>query len=82
MGPHKSRAEGDNALPLPAGHLSSDAAQDTVGLLGCESTPLAAAKLHPFFSSPLFPEVNCWFSLNSVNTDISGGVWAALHEVG
>ena len=47
-----------------------------------ESTPLAAAKLHPFFSSPLFPEVNCWFSLNSVNTDISGGVWAALHEVG
>ena len=36
MRPHKSRAEWDNHLPHPAGHLSPDAAQDTVGLLGCK----------------------------------------------
>ena len=29
MEPHKGRAEGDNHLPLPAGHPSFDAAQNT-----------------------------------------------------
>lgn len=45
MGPHKGRAEGDNHLPLPAGHPSFDTAQDTVVLLGCESSLLAHVQL-------------------------------------
>jgi len=35
---HQSRVEGQNPLPRPAGHASLDAAQDMVGLLGCEHT--------------------------------------------
>ena len=38
--PHNGRAEGDNPLPLPAGHPSSDAAQDAVGLRGRKCTLL------------------------------------------
>jgi len=34
MRPHRDRAEGDNPLPLRAGHPSFDVAQDSVGLLG------------------------------------------------
>lgn len=30
MGLHKDRTEGDNPLPLPAGHVSSHVAQDAV----------------------------------------------------
>ena len=41
MGPHKGRAEEDNH---PAGHLSFDAVQDTVGLLGHKHTLLAHVK--------------------------------------
>ena len=37
VGSHQRRVEGQNHLPQPAGHASLDAAQDTVGLLGCES---------------------------------------------
>ena len=44
-GPHKGRAEGNNHHPLPSGHPSSYAAQDTVGFLGCEHTLLALAQL-------------------------------------
>ncbi|XP_053932310.1 coiled-coil domain-containing protein 91 isoform X1 [Cuculus canorus] len=36
VGSHKTRVEGQNPLPCPAGHASFDAAQDTVGLLGCD----------------------------------------------
>ncbi|KAK4831204.1 hypothetical protein QYF61_016041 [Mycteria americana] len=35
---HQSGVEGQNHLPQPAGHASFDAAQGTVGLLGCERT--------------------------------------------
>ena len=35
---HLSRLEGQNLLPRPAGHAAFDAAQDTVGLLGCDCT--------------------------------------------
>ncbi|KAK4821202.1 hypothetical protein QYF61_015770 [Mycteria americana] len=42
---HQSRAEWQNHLPRPAGHASVDAAQDTVGLLGCERTLLAHVQL-------------------------------------
>jgi len=45
MGPHKSRVEGDNPLPLPAAHPFLNAAQNTVGLSGCKSTLLAHAQL-------------------------------------
>jgi len=34
MGPHKERAEEDNPPHHPAGHLTSDAAQNTAGLPG------------------------------------------------
>ncbi|KAK4806151.1 hypothetical protein QYF61_001078 [Mycteria americana] len=44
-GSHQSRVEGQNHLPRPAGHASFDAAQDTVGLLGCEHTLLAHVQL-------------------------------------
>ncbi|KAK4828118.1 hypothetical protein QYF61_023916 [Mycteria americana] len=45
VGSHQSGVEGQNHLPQPAGHASFDAAQDTVGLLGCESTLLAHIQL-------------------------------------
>ncbi|KAK4818926.1 hypothetical protein QYF61_022103 [Mycteria americana] len=44
-GSHQSRVEWQNHLPRPAGHTSFDAAQDTVGLLGCEHTLLAHVQL-------------------------------------
>jgi len=43
--PHKSRAEGDNPLPLCAGHPSVDAAQDAVDLLSCKHMLLTHAQL-------------------------------------
>ncbi|KAK4810863.1 hypothetical protein QYF61_008835 [Mycteria americana] len=42
---HQSGVEWQNHLPRPAGHASFDAAQDTVGLLGCERTLLAHVQL-------------------------------------
>jgi len=42
---HQSRTEGQNPLPQPAGHVSLDAAQDLVGLLGCECTLVAHVEL-------------------------------------
>ena len=44
-GPHKERTKGDNPLPLPAGHHSFDAAQNTFGCLGCKRTLLAHVQL-------------------------------------
>ncbi|KAK4820817.1 hypothetical protein QYF61_007211 [Mycteria americana] len=43
--PHQSKVERQNHLPRPAGHASVDAAQDSVGLLGCERTLLAHVQL-------------------------------------
>jgi len=69
MGSHESRAEGQNPLPCPAGHADFDAAQDTVGFLGCEHTLaghaellinqhpqvlLLRAALNPFSAQPVF----------------------------
>jgi len=66
---HQSGAEGQNHLPCPAGHASLDAAQDTVGFLGCKYTLpahvellihqypqvlLLRAALEPLSSQPLF----------------------------
>ena len=45
VGSHQSGAEGQNHLPEPTGHASLDAAQDTVGLLGCERTLVAHVQL-------------------------------------
>ena len=45
MGPHEDRVEGNNHFPCPAGHPSSDAAQDTAGFLGCKCTLLAHVQL-------------------------------------
>jgi len=42
---HQSRVEGQNHLPRPADHTSLDAAQDMVGLLGCERTLLGHIQL-------------------------------------
>jgi len=38
VGSQESGVKGQNPLPRPAAHASLDAAQDTVGFLGCEST--------------------------------------------
>ncbi|NXC65955.1 LBN protein, partial [Anhinga anhinga] len=46
VGSHQSRVEGQNHLPRPAGHASFDAAQDTLGFLGCKCTLLEGASLH------------------------------------
>jgi len=69
VGSHKSGAEGQNPLPCPAGHAAGDAAQDTVGLLGCRCTLvghvellvnqhpqvlLIRATLTPFSAQPAF----------------------------
>ena len=43
MGPCERRAERDYHLPVPAGHPSSDEAQDTIGLPSCKSMLLAHA---------------------------------------
>ena len=43
VGSQKSRVEGQNHLPQPAGHTSHDATKDTVGLLGCKHTLLTHA---------------------------------------
>jgi len=40
-----TRAQGQNHLPPSADHASLGAAQDTVGLLGCEHTLSAHAQL-------------------------------------
>ncbi|KAK4823457.1 hypothetical protein QYF61_002293 [Mycteria americana] len=68
-GSRKSRIEGQNHLPQPAGHASFDAAQDTVGFLGCKRTLpghvellinqhpevlLLRATLNPFSAQPVF----------------------------
>ncbi|KAK4810205.1 hypothetical protein QYF61_011799 [Mycteria americana] len=45
VGSHQSRVEGQNPLPRPAGHAAVDAAQDTVGLLGCERALWAHVQL-------------------------------------
>jgi len=42
---HQSGVEGQNQLPRPAGHTSLDAAQDMVGLLGCECILVAHVQL-------------------------------------
>jgi len=43
--PHQSGAVGQNHLPLPAGHDSFDAAQDTVGFLGYETAHLNSSRI-------------------------------------
>jgi len=45
VGSYQSRAEGQNHPPQRAGQVSLDAAQDTVGLLGCEFTLVAHIQL-------------------------------------
>ncbi|KAK4829762.1 hypothetical protein QYF61_006486 [Mycteria americana] len=69
VGWHKSRVEGENHHPRPAGHASFDAAQDTVDFLGCKRTLLShvellidqhpqvlllRAALNPFSTQPVF----------------------------
>ena len=44
-GIYKGRVEGTKPPSLPAGHPSSDAAQDTVNILSCKCTLLAHVQL-------------------------------------
>ena len=44
MEPHEGSVENDNHLPAPAGHPSSEAAQDSTGHLGCKHTLLTHGK--------------------------------------
>ncbi|KAJ7414376.1 hypothetical protein BTVI_41314 [Pitangus sulphuratus] len=41
VGSHQSGVKGQNHLPHPAAHSAFDAAQDTIGFLGCEHTLMA-----------------------------------------
>lgn len=45
VGSHKSRVEGENPLPQPAGHAPLDAAQDSTGFLGWEPALTAHGEL-------------------------------------
>lgn len=45
VGSHQGGEEGQNPLPRPAAHTASDAAQDTVGSLGCKHTLLGRVRL-------------------------------------
>jgi len=45
VGSQQSGAKGKNPIPRPAGHVSLDAAQEMVGLLGCEPTLTAHLQL-------------------------------------
>ncbi|KAK4830572.1 hypothetical protein QYF61_011750 [Mycteria americana] len=69
VGSHESRVQGENHFPQPADHASFDAAQDTVGFLGCKCTLpahvellinqqpqviLLTAALNPFSAQPVF----------------------------
>jgi len=45
VGFHQSRVEWQTHLSRPAGHTAFDAAQDTVGLLGCKCTLLGYVEL-------------------------------------
>ena len=51
MRSHQHRVEGQDHFPQPADHAPLDAAQDTVGFLGCEGTLLAHVQLaiHHYF---------------------------------
>ena len=53
VGSHESGVKEQNPLPRPAGHASFDAAQDTVGFLGCKHTLLAHVELliHQYLKS-------------------------------
>jgi len=62
--PHKDRAEREDHLPHPAGHLASDAVQDTVGLLDCKCTLLAHVKFYVYSSADPCTWF-CWTSLGS-----------------
>ncbi|KAK4822675.1 hypothetical protein QYF61_019042 [Mycteria americana] len=91
VGSHESRVEGENHLPRPAGHASFDAAQDTVGLLGCKHTLpghvellinqhpwvlLLRAALNPFSAQPVFV---LWIAPTHVQ-DLALG-FVELHEL-
>ena len=43
--PHQHRVEEQDHLPRPAGHSSFDAAQDTIGFLGCKGALLVHLQL-------------------------------------
>lgn len=46
MGSHEIRVEGENYLPQPAGHTSSDVAKGTAGFMGCEHTLMRHIELY------------------------------------
>ena len=71
MGSQEGRTEGDNHLPLPPGHPSSDAAQDAVGLLDCKHALLAHIQLFIHQKTQLLPHrtaLNEFFSLDRLTT--------------
>jgi len=61
VGSPESGVKGQNPLPRPAGHASLDAAQDTVGFLGCQRTLPAHVELgdriaQDMFTNPVIKE--------------------------
>jgi len=91
VGSHKSRVEGQNHLPRPAGHAAFDAAHDTVGFLDCKGTLpghiellvnqhpqvlYLRAALNPFSTQPVF----VLGTAMTLVQDLALGL-AELHEV-
>jgi len=68
--PHQGRAEGQDHLPCPAGLSSFDAAQDTFGFLGYQSTLLAHVQL------PIHQYPQVFFSRAALNPFIPQLVFA------
>ena len=83
--PHQCRVVGQDHLPRPAGHAALNAAQHTVGFLGCKETVLAHVQLpthqHPqvFFGravlNPFIPQLVLVAGVASIQVqDLAFGV--------
>ncbi|KAK4831823.1 hypothetical protein QYF61_019346 [Mycteria americana] len=81
-GSHKSGVEVENHLPPPAGHTSFDAAQDTIGFLGCKCTlpghtqffihQYPQVLLHRAALNPLITQLVCMLGIAPTQTGESG----------
>jgi len=59
--PHQRRVEGQDHLPRPAGHASSDAAQDTVGFLSHTSFHHTSILAYSFLHTQAPSSTNLYF---------------------
>lgn len=74
MGFHKSKIEGENHFPCPAGHCSFDAAQDAADFLGCMCTLPAHVHQYPKSFSTWLLSIH-----SSLSVLIQRGWYGTLH---